>query len=409
MFLPVYNPNHLYLELTNKCNAVCAHCGNCSGPDSDVSLEKSTITNIMNSAKKSGISIYSLSGGEVFLDFEKVLHTIKEAKINKLKPNQINTNAFFANSVDECGGFLEKLKDEGYKEPYRIYRDELKKLRFFPPTKEKYHENAYGGGFALSLDSFHEKFVDPKNVSNFIKAHYNVFGNTENLEVVVAYDLDYKLSLKPLIKFLNNLHGSGLDVVECYQNEKELNTITRIMDEHKLRLKSGDISFRFFPPIPAGRARNFDFETKILTKDDFAQEICSCSLFCQEPATILVKPDGKSYAALDFLCESEGMYLGNVYETSLKTLIKKGQNNFIIDIISFDGANTLQYFMEKNNISVDIESTSPCHFCNQVLSDGELIEELKRAYSGLGWFKEEMRRYNLLKAKFRLSNMGICL
>lgn len=398
----MYNPEYLHLDITGECNAHCAHCGNDSRSDNGANLDAYTISRIMREAGEQEFLFFDVSGGEIFLQLDKLKHTIKEGVENGLVPHFIGTNAYFAKSVDEAKDALKELKEVGFGKKYSVETKKIKKTKFFKAPKKQYQESK-GGGLGISFDTFHKQFVGVGNISNLIRAYYEVFDTTEDIILKSGRAKNHDLIVDDLIDLLIALDNHGFEVAEQYESEK--NILETILEEHKIRLNSGAVEFSRFKVDPVGRAKNLIFDLIDISEEVFKEQRYCCGIFNQGPAGLFIDSKGNSYVSSDFICRSDGLYLGNIYEKSLEELIHVGKNSLIADIVSFDGAYMLREFMKKANMDINIKSNSACHFCYQVLSDEKKINQLAEYYGGLGRIK--MFKYDLAKLELRLHGMGI--
>ncbi|NOQ55878.1 MAG: 4Fe-4S cluster-binding domain-containing protein [Nanohaloarchaea archaeon] len=381
--LPLYRPNHVDIEITDICDISCAHCGNDSNPENDMILSKDLIQEVMRGAKNADITTFSVGGGEPFFVFDELCNLVKVGVENGIIPSYIGTNAFFATTPDDAKLYLSELKRSGFSEISKIDMTKLKSSRWSSPVEQ----DAYikSGGLNISFDMFHQEFVDVSNVANLIKAYDDVFGSTDNIQIKSSYASGYELEYSMFIFLMAELYVRGIDVTDCY-DLKRYSGIEGLIDaffnEEKIRLKCGDIDFYPSPVWSVGRAEFLDTDLLNLDEYDFIQwpnDYCSLGNECA--TNIQVKPDGSVYANPEFVCESLGLYLGNVNDTSFEDIIESTQDNMILDILSLGGPHALRYFMENAGIDVDIKSEEPCHFCFQALSDENVLDALNNYYN----------------------------
>ncbi len=125
----------------NTCNARCAHCGPESGPKDKTHIKHEHNLFLIEEAGK----LYgkdwclTLSGGEIFLFYDKLLEYVKYAKKHGGYTTLI-TNCFWANTKEKALDLLKPLVD-----------NDLKVL-------------------GISLGHFHTEFIKPEYVRNAIKA-----------------------------------------------------------------------------------------------------------------------------------------------------------------------------------------------------------------------------------------------
>lgn len=400
---PLYVPNHVDIEITDKCDLFCAHCGNDSNPKNDMVLDEDSIKNIMRGAKKVGITTFSVNGGEPFLVLDELCNVIEEGVKNSIIPSYIGTNASFATTVEDATYYLSELKSAGFDIMSKIDMRKLKSSRFSIPEEPYLYTKS--GGLNISFDKFHQEFVPIQNVANLIKAYSDVFGNTDFIQLRGAYASGYEMNYGMFVSLLTALNEHDIAVIDCYDYEKYSGIegfIDEFFNEEKIRLKSGDIDFYYSPVWAVGRAGCLDINLLNLDEYDFIQGSSDyCSLGNECATHIQVKPDGRVYANPEFVCESLGLYLGNVNNTPFEEIVQESQNNLILDILSLGGPHALRYFMESAGIDINVKSEDPCHFCFQVLSDKKVLGALNDFYSS----SDRVELYNsyLLKNPQRVS------
>lgn len=103
------------LLFTSRCNAACTHCSTSCGPDKTRALSKQDILSLMDETaeiKDGRPLIFSLSGGEPFLDLQQLLEVIAHgARLG----GQVTcvTNGYWAASDEKARSTLEAVKAAG--------------------------------------------------------------------------------------------------------------------------------------------------------------------------------------------------------------------------------------------------------------------------------------------------------
>lgn len=101
--------------LTSRCNALCTHCTTSCGPRVKQYLSDEDIARVMSEAAgiEDGVPLrFHLTGGEPFLDFERLLNTVSIGA--RLKGSvSVVTNAFWAKSESVARDKLEALQATG--------------------------------------------------------------------------------------------------------------------------------------------------------------------------------------------------------------------------------------------------------------------------------------------------------
>ncbi len=147
----------------SKCNAKCRHCGqNSSNQAGDIIRDEHIFQLIKEAGKLYNSNwILSLTGGEPFLKFDKLVEYVCSAKKNK-GYTTIMTNCYWGTTIDSAMKKLQILKNNG-----------LKLL-------------------GVSYDNFHEEFISLENVKNVIKAAQSLL---LPVMVKVVASRDYRLSV----------------------------------------------------------------------------------------------------------------------------------------------------------------------------------------------------------------------
>ncbi|WP_417398207.1 radical SAM protein [Gimesia chilikensis] len=125
----------------NTCNARCAHCGPDSGPHDKTGLSHNRVLELIRDASEEYQSPWclSLSGGEIFLYYDRLLEYCKTASEGGGYTTLI-TNCYWAKTVERAKELLKPLIDN--------------KLLIL----------------GVSYDKFHDPYIDPEYVKNAIRA-----------------------------------------------------------------------------------------------------------------------------------------------------------------------------------------------------------------------------------------------
>ena len=137
-----FNMN-LGILLWNTCNLECAHCAVNSGPREKSYLTNDEIFKIIDSAFVDDTRpAIGLSGGEAFIHYKRLKRIIKYAT-DKGARVSINTNGYWGNTIEKA----EKIVSE---------------LINLKVTK-----------IVISIDDFHEDYLEAENPINVIRACKN--------------------------------------------------------------------------------------------------------------------------------------------------------------------------------------------------------------------------------------------
>lgn len=105
----------IVLVLSSRCNALCTHCTTSCGPRARQSLSDEDIARVMSEAADvdDGTPLaFHLTGGEPFLDFERLLATVSRGARLKGRISVV-TNAFWARSQELARNKLAALREAG--------------------------------------------------------------------------------------------------------------------------------------------------------------------------------------------------------------------------------------------------------------------------------------------------------
>jgi organic radical activating enzyme len=306
-------PPEIVVYLTGTCRrADCRHCiikDNFSGEKLSLAL----LEKIFNEMNQLEIPFISFTGGEPFEYEECLENAIRLARKNNLFVNQIITNASFAENMDIAVLELKKLKRSGF---------EAIKL------KEKWLVPC----LTLSMDSEHQRFIDPENVKNLIAAARTVFG--EQIEITVNYTLLDETRIQALKKFpwLRNLDVEFSSI--CYE----------------------------------GRAKNLKRTAMFEIDSNLERWNSPCNPYSKNwPCVPAIFPNGEinfcCYFGLDGI-----LSLGNIRNTTIGQALDKINKSPILIALYNDGPAKL-YLASKNKIRLsERETYGKCGLCNLLLS-----------------------------------------
>lgn len=138
-------PQELAILPWNTCTARCDHCGPSSGPSDNTHISHAKVLSLINEAGTNYEKPWylSLSGGEIFLHYDRLLEYCKTAYSHG-GTTAVITNCFWASSLEKALIMLEPLVENG-----------LSLL-------------------GISFDKFHEPFISAEYVGNAIQAAQNL-------------------------------------------------------------------------------------------------------------------------------------------------------------------------------------------------------------------------------------------
>lgn len=120
---------NVYVEITNKCNLFCKHCYNASSSSNQLNINKERFKWIIDSCKKNGIRLISLSGGEPLLNPD-IIQIIKDITYNNLECKVVTNgtliNRDFLESIKDCPNVRFQISLHGSSENIHEYLSSVK-------------------------------------------------------------------------------------------------------------------------------------------------------------------------------------------------------------------------------------------------------------------------------------------
>ena len=293
----------LALIYTWKCNATCASCCYSCSPKR---VEKLSLLQALSLIEETThieeIQHLSISGGEPFLYLDEIKILLEE--LNKTgRTSNCVTNAFWASTPEKAIDILKDLKRNG-----------LTTL-------------------SLSYDSYHEKFVPVKHITNALHA-------AKSLEINIE---------------LNCSRGI---------NDPHLVDILPSIEEVNGKLQEGIL-------VPAGRAASLPSEV-------FAYQDTAPLKRCGMLNAITVFPNGTVYPCCSVFGESSFLAIGNIQESSLKEILEDAHENPLLLIMERQGFGVLIDLGKKidPNMSLPSKTVNPCHFCHELFANSQTQEAI---------------------------------
>jgi len=217
----------------------------------------------------------------------------------------------------------------------------------------------YGDTTAIvvSTDIFHEEFIPFENVINILKT-----GRKQGVKVAVR------------TLYIGYAGGRR----------------TSALKEFKKRLKRYGISevvLEAYPLIMRDDLR--DITDSMGIKIDYvsrAPEKNSCSAI----KTIFIDVEGGVYFCCSNmlqLSETDNVIIGNIFKESLKSIMEKASENFLINLLSSYGPQELLHIIKTvcgtdYGLAESIQRNDCCHLCHRIFSLAELTPTLKSMKNG---------------------------
>jgi len=301
--------------LTRRCNAQCRHCG--AWPSQD----KSKLQSRLKTAS-------DFTADEIDTYIEEIKKTPEIEAVGLTGGEVFIVKPLLKKAVDR----LREIDT-----PYTIVTN-----AFWAKTADrakgvlKDFTDCIGIGF--STDSFHDEFIPVGNVVNATKAAESL-----NIPYLVRATMKVGDTEENLKQWLEN---AGLPDIKVIQ---------------------------FAPVMYIGEA------TEKMDPNEFPDK--NPAVACLSLRTPFIMPGGDVYACCGEAANIEGehpLYLGNLNETSLTTLIKKYDTNPFIIALYTKGPRAMWELLNEKPATLrdELLLRSPCGTCRLLFEDGERIERL---------------------------------
>lgn len=309
-----FKPLTLEFEITNCCNLNCKHCGMNANQKGLIrkTFNDDQIQGLIDSLYENGIPSISITGGEPFLCFNKMLNLFKYSQ-NKVDICKITTNGFWGEKAQE---YFSQMETAG------LFNNKL----FVP---------------CLML-SIGEQNVPLKNIANII--HYATTNYTiDNLTVCISslHEVGKKSKLNKLL--------------ECY--EKEFGEFPK----HRVYLTENHY---------IDNSRNNSPNKKFYSHKHYIDNCVKC--FEQTVGKhilprVLMKADGTCYACACFNVPKQ-LNIGNFFNDGISKIISNANTNKYIKLISQNGIAGFKNHIPPEVLSQQSDDVcSTCQFCMNYL------------------------------------------
>lgn len=320
----------LGLYYTMQCQAACAHCGVWSAPDRKERMTLEQARGYIRQLGEAGTGkVVVFVGGEPLIHLEDICELIRFTKSYGIM-TQVSTNAFWASTEERARRTLDKLASAGL--------DHL----------------------ALSADSYHSEFIDPRNVGRAFAAARE-FRLIRKLQVISS-------EVNPETTQL--FESTGVDPAEVINHD------IYKMNRHDPSFDATQyIILNRHPVVPFGRGSLLKGHTALLPLESL--EDLPCFMVKRFP---LVYPSGDLYTC----CCTAGFYeeylVGNLEQTPLRELDERMRDDVVFNAISCVGPVALAKAVQKDGAEIGRGFASPCHACREMLTrtEPEVLEKQAR-------------------------------
>ncbi len=324
----LYLPTKLGILPTLRCNCRCTVCAESSGPNLNTRMDARELRSLLDQARRLGIMLIHISGGEPMLIIDMLLDVMKYGKKHGMTFS-ITTNASFATSYEKAHRILKKLKNVG-----------LVEIR-------------------ISTDSLHQQYVPLERAYNCIRASLDI-GMIVHVNVMYTRKKSNLRTIKELLERLDEDYGI------------EQRTVEKIYDEHLFRLtleNNRTIQIVYSGVKATGRAE--------LILNECLKSRCSVD------STIYVFPDGHAEPCCGFADAKgnrlEALSLGNIKKDSLQDMIKNANQNIIILSLCRNGMSEICYIARKlSRKDIGRKEFGDCWACGQIFNDSKLMDQIRQ-------------------------------
>lgn len=315
-------PLSVELEITNKCNQQCMHCGMAANKIiGKNNWKKTELEKLIDDLVKFGIPSISFTGGEPFLEFENMCHTINYGK-DRLNVSKILTNGFWGYDAEK---YLKKLIESG-----------LLNNKFLTPC---------------ILLSIGEQTVPLEYLCNIINY---IVSNTskKQLDITITHIREYgeESRIDSFIELYNSLYNSfpydRVNITEYYYSN------TRCME-----VKVNNV------------CKKSIYEFIVNAESCFEDD-----LYDRVTPKILIKCSGICYSCSCFNVAKQ-LRLGNYFDIGLESIVNELNTNKYVKFIEQNGLIGFKKIIPSNILyNTYVENCcSACDFCLDYCEKNHII------------------------------------
>ena len=329
-------------RFTYHCNISCQHCYNFSGPEHKKSrLGIENILAIIDAMPEVGIKKINITGGEPFLYQNELMEMIRAARANDVDTISIYTNGFWGKDPEKCKIILNRLMDAGFMCGTGRNGDHIK----------------------VSTGIYHQEFLKFETCIHLIREYHALFKKP----IIVDYEV----------------------LGDASKAETE---IRKMLGQHQIDQKVVLVT-RSIAPI--GRAVEISDQIESSTT---ANQYGACD----EIFEIAVEPDGSVRPCCGLNNDNEGVIIGSVIDSDLRTCAMAMQNDPVLQFIASNPIQNIFDYLDakpKQNLHTHI-----CNACTDAIGTHRNDEDLKRKLSAQQqffpiWFTREAMESSLLKTR----------
>ena len=317
-------PIQFTFEITNKCNCNCKDCGMAANrmEVERTSIEETELKTLVDSLERMGIPAFAITGGEPFLEFDKICSMIEYAK-NKVDVIKIISNGFWGIDAKH---YFQALEQSGFFEN-----------NFFVPSLQ------------ISIG---EQTVPLEYICNIISYVTNHYQNNE-LHLGIIHTREPNLKESKLVK----LYKTYIEKFGSFPENRVFLTESNYVNSNPLATEK----------IAVETTKVYDMLPNCSNR--FTQKI---GTFVSPK--IFMKCNGDCYPCEVFNIH-ECMYLGNYFKDGLDTILENYNNNKYISFIRDYGTSGFRDVIPKKILEqVQVETVcQACEYCIKYAEEKRLI------------------------------------
>ena len=304
-------PIQFTFEITNKCNCNCKDCGMAANrlDVKRLAIDIEELKKLVDDLDENGIPAYAITGGEPFLEFDKMCAMISYSR-GRLDVNKLISNGFWGKDVEY---YFKKLEDSG-----------LFENTFFVPSIQ------------ISIGEQTVPYEYICNIINYVATNYK---KTElNLGIIHTRESNLKESklltlYKTYIKKYGEFPKNRVFLTDAYYvNSNPVAT-------WKLDVPTDSV-----------------YDAVAMCDNKFNHEI---GKFVSPK--VFMKCNGDCYPCEVFNLH-KAMYLGNYFKDGLKTILKNYNENKYIRFIKDYGTIGFRDVIPKKVLE-NVKCETPCYAC----------------------------------------------
>jgi organic radical activating enzyme len=188
--------NAIGIQLTNKCNLNCRHCGSESSPKGKNGPTIEWLCDLIDAiTEKTSIKTLMITGGEPFLRYNDLL-TMVEKGANKNLGIEVVTNGYWGKNIDKAKCYVKNLTQAGIAQ------------------------------LTISVDVIHQKSIEEKAIENIL----GVLLDCKTKVPLRIYTLENEFCNK---KFIDNIFSNYSDTIDMHVFSQPLLPVGRALTNKK--------------------------------------------------------------------------------------------------------------------------------------------------------------------------------